>query len=158
MLLYFFLLLRVISWFESQKCMIKLLWLSTRTLQCLLRAYLYIFFTCTFSSPCSAFIRLLFSFHYAYLISNCCFSITCQKVINGVGWPDDRNGLSPILYDTAPVFIYTNQLLCHCVFICSNFLLMVGLLHAMAFMVLLLIDWVIWNNKPLPLPYHAVTH
>ena len=27
---------------------------------------------------------------------------------------------------------------------------MVGLLYAMAFMVLLLIDWVIWNNKPLP--------
>jgi len=32
-------------------------------------------------------------------------------VINGVGWPDDRHGLSPILYDTAPVFIYTDQLL-----------------------------------------------
>ena len=29
---------------------------------------------------------------------------------------------------------------------------MVGLLHAMAFMVILLIGWVIWNNKPLPLP------
>jgi len=30
--------------------------------------------------------------------------------------------LSPILYDTAPVFIYTDQLLCHYfVFICSNF-------------------------------------
>ena len=27
---------------------------------------------------------------------------------------------------------------------------MVGLLHAMAIMVLLLIGWVIWNNKPLP--------
>jgi len=27
---------------------------------------------------------------------------------------------------------------------------MVGLLHAMAFMVLLLVGWVIWNNKPLP--------
>jgi len=31
---------------------------------------------------------------------------------------------------------------------------MVGLLHAMAFMVLLLIGWVIWNNKPLPNHYH----
>jgi len=30
---------------------------------------------------------------------------------------------------------------------------MVGLLHAMAFMVLLLIGWVIWNNIPLPLPF-----
>ena len=29
---------------------------------------------------------------------------------------------------------------------------MVGLLHAMAFMVLLRVAWVIWNNKPLPLP------
>ena len=28
---------------------------------------------------------------------------------------------------------------------------MVGLLHAMAFMVFLLGDWVIWNNKPLSL-------
>jgi len=26
---------------------------------------------------------------------------------------------------------------------------MVGLLHAMAFMMLLLVGWVIWNNKPL---------
>jgi len=35
---------------------------------------------------------------------------------------------------------------------------MVGLLHAMAFMVLLLIGWVIWNNKPLPLPlpFHLI--
>ena len=29
---------------------------------------------------------------------------------------------------------------------------MVGLLHSMAFMVLLLVGWVICNNKPLPLP------
>jgi len=29
---------------------------------------------------------------------------------------------------------------------------MADLLHAMAFMVLLLIGWVIWNNKLLPLP------
>ena len=33
---------------------------------------------------------------------------------------------------------------------------MVGLLHAMAFMVLLLIGWVIWNNKPLPLEFERV--
>jgi len=38
-----------------------------------------------------------------------------QKVINGFGWLDDRHGLSPILYDTAPLFVYTDQLLCHCV-------------------------------------------
>jgi len=34
-----------------------------------------------------------------------------------VGGQDDRHGLSPILYDTAPIFIYTDQLFCHCVFI-----------------------------------------
>jgi len=33
-----------------------------------------------------------------------------------------------------------------------QFSLMVGLLHAMAFMVFLLVGWVIWNNKPSPLP------
>ena len=49
------------------------------------------------------------------------FLNTCQKVINGVGWLDERHGLSPILYDTAPVFVYADQLLCHCVSICSNF-------------------------------------
>jgi len=48
-------------------------------------------------------------------------STVLKKVLIGVGWPDDRHGLSPILYDTAPVFIYTDQPLCHCVFICSNF-------------------------------------
>jgi len=35
---------------------------------------------------------------------------------------------------------------------------MVGLLHAMAFMVLLLIGWVIWNNKPLPLPLPSIAN
>jgi len=31
---------------------------------------------------------------------------------------------------------------------------MVGLLHAMAFMMLLLVGWVMWNNKPLPFGRH----
>jgi len=26
----------------------------------------------------------------------------------------------PIVYDTAPLVVYTDQLLCYCVFICSN--------------------------------------
>jgi len=59
------------------------------------------------------------------------------------GWlTTNRHGLSPILYDTTgPVFVYTDQLLCHYVFICSKCSLMVGLLllHAMAFMVLPLV-------------------
>ena len=48
------------------------------------------------------------------------FLNTCQKMINGVGWLDDRHGLSVILYDTAPLFVYTDQLLCHCVPTCCN--------------------------------------
>jgi len=35
---------------------------------------------------------------------------------------------------------------------------MVGLLHAMVFMVLLLIGWVIWNNKPLPFIWTDISH
>jgi len=31
---------------------------------------------------------------------------------------------------------------------------MVGLLHTMAFMMLLLVGWVIWNNKPLTIDVH----
>ena len=37
-----------------------------------------------------------------------------------VGWLDDRHDLSPILYDTAPLFVYTDQLMCHCVSTCYN--------------------------------------
>jgi len=33
---------------------------------------------------------------------------------------DDRHGPSPILYDTALLYAYTDQLLCHCIFIRSN--------------------------------------
>jgi len=80
-----------------------------------MRFHLYIFFTMFCIRSFSVF------------FSSCLFDLqllfldTCQKVINGVGWPDDRHGLSPILYDTAPVFIYTDQVLCHCAFICSKF-------------------------------------
>jgi len=41
-------------------------------------------------------------------------------VMNRVGWLDDRHGPSPILYDTLPLFVYTDQLLCRCIFIWSN--------------------------------------
>jgi len=80
-----------------------------------MRFHLYIFFTmiCVHSFPVF-FSLYLFDLQLLFLD-------TCQKVTNGVGWPDDRHGLSPILYDTTPLFVYTDQLLCHCVFICSNF-------------------------------------
>jgi len=42
-----------------------------------------------------------------------------QKCLRSPG-PHDRHGPSPILYDTAPLFVYTDQLLRHCLFICSN--------------------------------------
>ena len=35
------------------------------------------------------------------------FFNTSQKLKNRVGWLDERHGLSPILYDTAPLFVCT---------------------------------------------------
>jgi len=75
-----------------------------------MRFHLYI------SSPCSVFV---FFPNCVYLISNCCFS-TLQKVMNRVARIDDRHGPSPTLYDTAPLFVCADQLLCHCIFIRSN--------------------------------------
>jgi len=43
-----------------------------------------------------------------------------QKVINGIGSPDDRHGTSPILLHTVTLFVYIDQLFCYCVFIYSN--------------------------------------
>ena len=80
-----------------------------------MRFHLHIFFSMY------QFIRFLFFFSLCLFDLQLLFLNTCQNVKNGVGWTDDRHGLSPILYDTAPVFIYTDQLLCHCVYICSNF-------------------------------------
>jgi len=60
---------------------------------------------------------------------------TFQKVINGVGWLDDCHVRSSILYDAVPLFVYIDQQLCHCIFICSNvhwqlaYLLRYGFLH-----------------------------
>jgi len=44
------------------------------------------------------------------------FCIMCLRV----GWLDDRRGPPPILHDLAPLFVYTDQPLRHCIFICSN--------------------------------------
>jgi len=71
-------------------------------------------------SPCSMFIRFLFFFSLCLFDVQLLFLNTCQKMINGVSRLDDRHGLSPILYDTAPLFVYTDQLLCHCFSICSK--------------------------------------
>jgi len=71
-------------------------------------------------------------------------------MINGVGWLDDCHSLSPILYETAPLFVYTDQLLCHRVSTCSTcFHFANGWFTAYdGFMMLLLVGWVICNNKP----------
>ena len=73
--------------------------------------HLYIFFTifsvCLFSWLC-----LLYS-------TQMLFFNTSQQLKNRVGWLDDRRSPSPILYDTAPLFVYTDQSLRHCIFICS---------------------------------------
>jgi len=39
---------------------------------------------------------------------------------NRIGCLDDRRAPTRILYDTAPLFVYVDQLLRHCIFICSN--------------------------------------
>ena len=75
-----------------------------------MRFHLYIFFTIF----CVLFSELCL-FHFQVLFFN-----TAQKLKNRVSWLDDRHGPSPILYDIAPLFVYTDQLLRHCIFICSN--------------------------------------
>ena len=113
-----------------------------------MRFHLYIFF--------AMFCVLLF---FLLFFSLCLFDVqpllrnTCQKNDNRgwlTRWPP-RSFANPIWHDTAPLFVYTDQLLCHCFHLISCSLL-VGLLHAMAFIMLLLVGWVIWNNKPLSLP------
>ena len=42
------------------------------------------------------------------------FLNTYQKMINGVGWLDDRHGLSPILYDTAPLCLHWSTIVPLC--------------------------------------------
>ena len=108
------------------------------------RFHLYIFFTmfCIRS--------FLVFYHYAYLISNCCFS-TLQKVITGVGWLVDLHGPSSILCDTAPSLFTLISYCWYSAFICSS----VGewLVYFMR--------WLLWcfcllaesyEKKPLPLP------
>ena len=80
---------------------------------------------------------------------------TFQKVINRVSWLDDRHGdgLSPILYDTVPLFVCTDQLQYYAIivstFICSKCLLMVDLLSVMFFYGASACWLSHWNNKPL---------
>jgi len=71
-----------------------------------------------------------------------------SKSDNGVGWPDDCHGLSPILYDTAPLFIYTDQLLCHCVFICSN----------VRYWLVYCMRWLLWCFCLLAESYETIHH
>jgi len=68
-----------------------------------------------FSSPYSVFICFVFRlclFDFQQLSLN-----ACQEVMNGIGWLDDRHGLSPILCDRVTTFVYIDQLYCHCVLI-----------------------------------------
>jgi len=65
------------------------------------------------------------------------------------GWPP-QSFANPI-WHSAHLYLHRSAIMPLC-FHLLYFLQMVGLLHAMAFMVLLRIGWVIWNNKPLPLP------
>jgi len=69
------------------------------------------------------------------------FLNTCQKVINGVGWLDDRHGLSPL-------FVYTDQLLWHCYFIRSN--VRKWLVYCMR--------WLLWCFCLLAKSYETINH
>jgi len=40
--------------------------------------------------------------------------------MNGVGSLDDQHDPSPTLRDTVTLFVYNDQLLCHCVFMYSD--------------------------------------
>ena len=108
-----------------------------------MRFHLYIFFTvfCVHSLFC-------FSFHYAYLMSNCCFSHLSKNDKRGwlTRWPP-RSFANPI-WHSAPLCLHWSTIvpLCFHLLYCS---LTIGLLYAMALMMLLLVGWVIWNNKPL---------
>jgi len=70
---------------------------------------------------------------------------------------DDRHGPLPILYFIYPLtlhpsfFVYTDQLLRHCIFIYSNVHYWLVCLVQWLLIVLLLVGWVIWNNKPIQL-------
>jgi len=48
------------------------------------------------------------------------------------GWLDDRHGPSPILYDTAPLFVYTDQPYVIAFSFDLMFTIVVGFLSAMA--------------------------
>ena len=73
-----------------------------------MRFHLYIFFTVF----CVHSIFLFFSLRLfeAQLL----FLNIYQKMINGVGWLDDRHGLSPILYDTAPLCLHWSTIVPLC--------------------------------------------
>jgi len=81
-----------------------------------------------------------------YLISNCCFS-TLQTVINRIGWLVDRHDLLPNLYDTVPLFAYTDKLLFHCILIYSKVHCQLVSLLRDDSVLLLYIRWVIWNKS-----------
>jgi len=91
---------------------------------------------------------------FLFFFSLCLFDVqllflnTCQKVINGVGWLDDRHGLSPILYDTAPLFVYTDQLLCHCDYTCSN----------VRWWLVYCMRWLLWCFCLLAESYETINH
>jgi len=100
-------------------------------------------FICNFTSPCFAFVCL-----FLYLISSYCFFNTTQKVINGVGWLDERHGPSPILCDTVTLvftlFIYFTILFSFTLIFTDNWFLVVLWLSVFLFN-----NWAIWKDNRL---------
>ena len=118
-----------------------------------MRFHLYIFFT-------------MFCVHSFFFLF--CFSIMliwCPTVVSQhlskhdkrgwlTRWPP-RSFTNP-RWHSAPLCLHWSTIvpLCFHLLQCS---LMVGLLHAMAFMMLLLVGWVIWNNKPLTIDHWPIS-
>ena len=118
-----------------------------------MRFHLYIFFTMF----CVNSFFVVFFFSLCLLMSNCCFSTLVKK------W---QAGLVDQM--TATVFRQSYMTQRHSLFTPINYCAFVFSFALMfangwftacdGFMVLLLIDWVIWNSKPLPIPGWAPFH
>jgi len=70
-----------------------------------MRLHLHTFFT--MFCACSFFLLCLFDLQLL-------FFNPFQKIISRVDWLNDRHRPSTIQDDTSPLFVYTDQLLCHC--------------------------------------------
>jgi len=106
--------------------LLKHLWphqISSIKFDPLLCVHRHAHYICKFTSSCHRVLCLFVCFsNYTYLISNCCFSTLFQKVINRVGWLDDRHrhwSLTNPMWHSDTLCLNWSVIF-HCVFIYSN--------------------------------------